>query len=100
MPEVSQSLWYIILVLFYADIFNLSVGLILACLVGNPLSLPPSLPPSLNRCKKGTRVYAMYPQTTSLYSATVIDNTTYCREDDDVVVVEFDGEEPGEPSPT
>jgi hypothetical protein len=40
-------------------------------------------------------VYAMYPQTTSLYSATVIDSTTYCRGDDDIIVVEFDGEEPG-----
>ena len=38
----------------------------------------------------------MYPQTTSLYSATVIDSTTYCRDEDDVIVVEFDGEEPGE----
>lgn len=37
----------------------------------------------------------MYPQTTSLYSATVVDCTTYCREDDDIIVVEFDGEEPG-----
>jgi hypothetical protein len=46
------------------------------------------------RCKKGSRVYAMYPQTTSLYSATVIDNITYCRDDDDIIVVEFDGEEP------
>ena len=47
------------------------------------------------RCKKGSRVYAMYPQTTSLYPATVIDSTTYCRDDDDIIVVEFDGEEPG-----
>jgi hypothetical protein len=47
------------------------------------------------RIKKGSRVYAMYPQTTSLYSATVIDSTTYCRDDDDIIVVEFDGEEPG-----
>jgi SGF29 tudor-like domain len=39
-------------------------------------------------------VYAMYPQTTSLYTATVIDSTTYCRGDDDIVVVEFDGDEP------
>jgi hypothetical protein len=46
-----------------------------------------------SRCKKGTRVYAMYPMTTSLYSGTVIDNTTYCRGDDDIVVVEFDGDE-------
>jgi len=45
------------------------------------------------RCKKGSRVYAMYPQTTSLYPATVIDSTTYCRNDDDIIVVEFDGEE-------
>jgi len=45
------------------------------------------------RCKKGSRVYAMYPMTTSLYSATVIDNTTYCRGEDDIIVVEFDGDE-------
>jgi len=45
------------------------------------------------RCRKGSRVYAMYPSTTSLYSATVIDSTTYCRNDDDIVVVEFDGDE-------
>jgi len=47
------------------------------------------------RCKKDSRVYAMYPHTTSLYSATVIDNVTYCRQDDDIIVVEFDGDEPG-----
>lgn len=47
-----------------------------------------------SRLKKGSRVYAMYPHTTSLYAATVIDNTTYCRGDDDIVVVEFDGEDP------
>lgn len=35
----------------------------------------------------------MYPHTTSLYVATVIDNTTYCRGDDDVIVVEFDEDE-------
>lgn len=46
--------------------------------------------------KKGSRVYAMYPQTTSLYTATVMDNTTYCREDDDIIVVEFDGDEADE----
>jgi hypothetical protein len=39
------------------------------------------------------RVYAMYPKTTSLYPATVIDNSTYCRGDDNIVVVEFDGDE-------
>ena len=38
----------------------------------------------------------MYPNTTSLYSATVVDNTTYCRGDDDIIVVEFDGDEAGE----
>lgn len=46
--------------------------------------------------KKGSRVYAMYPQTTSLYTATVMDNTTYCRDDDDIIVVEFDGDEADE----
>jgi len=45
------------------------------------------------RCKKGSRIYAMYPQTTSLYSGTVVDNTTYCRGDDDIIVVEFDEDE-------
>lgn len=49
----------------------------------------------VQRCKKGSRVYAMYPQTTSLYPATVIDSTTYCRDYDDIIVVEFDGEEQG-----
>lgn len=38
----------------------------------------------------------MYPNTTSLYPATVIDSSTYCRGDDDIIVVEFDGEEPDE----
>lgn len=45
------------------------------------------------RCRKGSRVYAMYPSTTSLYGATVIDNTTYCRQEDDIIVVQFDGDE-------
>jgi hypothetical protein len=45
-------------------------------------------------CLQGYRVYAMYPNTTSLYSATVVDSTTYCRGDDDIIVVEFDGDEP------
>ena len=45
------------------------------------------------RYKKGSRVYAMYPQTTSLYSATVTDATSYCRDDDDIIVVQFDGDE-------
>ena len=35
------------------------------------------------RCRKGTRVYAMYPNTTSLYCATAVDNSTYCRGDDE-----------------
>lgn len=35
----------------------------------------------------------MYPHTTALYCATVVDNTTYCREQDDIIVVEFDGDE-------
>jgi len=46
-----------------------------------------------SRCRKGFRVYAMYPLTTSLYSGTVIDNTTHCRDEDDIIVVEFDGDE-------
>lgn len=45
------------------------------------------------RLRKGSRVYAKYPQTTTLYSATVIDCTTYCRNEDDVIIVEFDGDE-------
>ena len=45
--------------------------------------------------KKGLRIYAMYPHTTSLYVATVVDNTTYCRGDDDIIVVEFDEDERG-----
>jgi SGF29 tudor-like domain len=50
---------------------------------------------SICRLKKGMRVYAMYPNTTSLYMATVVDNITYCRGDDDVIVVEFDEDEKG-----
>ena len=45
------------------------------------------------RAKKGTRVYAVYPETSSLYAATVVDNTTYCRKDEDIIVVEFEGDE-------
>jgi hypothetical protein len=44
--------------------------------------------------RKGMRVYAMYPETTSLYTATVMDNSTYCQGDNDIIVVEFDGDEP------
>jgi hypothetical protein len=47
------------------------------------------------RLKKGLRIYAMYPHTTSLYVATVVDNTTFCRGDDDIIVVEFDEDERG-----
>lgn len=50
------------------------------------------------RLKKGLRIYAMYPHTTSLYVATVVDNTTYCRGDDDIIVVEFDEDERGKQS--
>lgn len=35
------------------------------------------------RYRKGSRVYAMYPHTTALYCGTVIDNTTYCRDNDE-----------------
>ena len=48
------------------------------------------------RIKKGSRVYAMYPKTTALYSATVVDSTNYCRGDDDIAVVEFDGDDQDE----
>lgn len=46
------------------------------------------------RFKKGSRVYALYPDTTALYTATVLDSTTYARDDDDIIVVRFDGDEP------
>lgn len=46
------------------------------------------------RYKKGTRVYALYPSTTALYTATILDSTTYARDDDDIMVVRFDGDEP------
>lgn len=35
------------------------------------------------RIRKGSRVYAMYPDTTALYCASVIDSTTYCRNQDE-----------------
>ena len=44
--------------------------------------------------RKGSRVYAMYPETTSLYTGTVCDNKSYCQGDDDIIVVQFDGDEP------
>ena len=46
----------------------------------------------LYRCRKGYRVYAMFPSTTVLRPATVLDNTNYCINDDNVCVVEFDGD--------
>jgi hypothetical protein len=42
---------------------------------------------------KGVRSYAMYPSTTAFYPCTVVDSTTYCQGDNDIVVVEFDGDE-------
>jgi len=46
----------------------------------------------LYRCRKGFRVYAMYPSTTRLYPATVIDSTSFCINEDNICVVEFDGD--------
>lgn len=40
--------------------------------------------------RKGTRVYALYPNTSSLYPGTVVNSTMYTRGEDDIVVVEFD----------
>ena len=55
------------------------------------LPLPRSCSEAAEWCsqfyRKGSRVFAMYPDTTSLYSATVIDSTTYCQDNDDIVVV-------------
>jgi len=45
------------------------------------------------RIRKGSRVYAMYPNTTALYCGSVVDSTTYCRIQDDIIVVQFDGDE-------
>lgn len=45
------------------------------------------------RLRKGSRVYAIYPKTITFYCATVVDCTTYCRNQDDIIVVEFDGDE-------
>ena len=45
------------------------------------------------RAKKQSRVWGMYTDTTSFYAGTSLDNTTYCRGLDDVVVVQFDGDE-------
>lgn len=48
----------------------------------------------LYRCRKGFRVYAMYPSNTAcrFYPATVVDSNTFCQGDDNICVVEFDGE--------
>ncbi|KAL9182019.1 hypothetical protein ACHAXT_012362 [Thalassiosira profunda] len=46
-----------------------------------------------SRIRKGYRVYALYPDTTTLYCGTVVDSTTYCRDQDDIIVVQFDGDE-------
>lgn len=43
-----------------------------------------------SRMRKGSRVLAMYPGTTSFRHASVVDYTTFCRGDDDIIVVEFD----------
>jgi hypothetical protein len=40
-------------------------------------------------------VYAMYPNTMSLYGATVVDNITFCHGDGDVIVIKFDEDEKG-----
>jgi len=66
--------------------------------VGRSLVLP--LPRSISEANqwctflsKGARVYAMYPSTTALYPCTIVDSTTFCQGDNDIVVVEFDGDE-------
>ena len=43
---------------------------------------------------KGSCVYVMYPDMMSLYSATVLDSTSYCQEYNDNFDVQFDGDEP------
>ncbi len=44
------------------------------------------------RYRKGFSVYVMYPSTTVLYPATVVDSTSFCLGDDNIRVVVFDGE--------
>lgn len=46
-----------------------------------------------SRYYKGLRVYALYPNTTSFYPATVVDSSSYFEEGENVIVVEFDGDE-------
>ncbi len=46
----------------------------------------------LYRCRKGFKVYAMYPQTNLFYPGTVVDNNTYCQGEDNICVVDFDME--------
>ena len=36
----------------------------------------------------------MNPDMTSLYSVTVVDSMSYCQEYDDIIVVQFDEDEP------
>ena len=45
-----------------------------------------------SRMTKGSRVFAMYPGTTSFRHASVVDYSTFCRGNDDIIVVEFDGD--------
>ena len=45
---------------------------------------------------KRTHVYAMYPDMTSLYSAAVLDSTSYCQEHNDIIVVQFDEDKPND----
>ena len=47
------------------------------------------------RLRKGSRVYAIYPKFIMFYSATVVDCSTFCRNQDDIIVVEFDNESEG-----
>ncbi len=39
------------------------------------------------------RVYAMYPNTTSLYPATIVDFSMQYKNEEKIVVVQFDGDE-------
>lgn len=50
----------------------------------------------LFRCRKGFRVYAMYPGSSKFFAGTVVDSTNYCLGEDNICVVEFDGDKGGE----
>merc|ERR1711871_1219643 len=41
------------------------------------------------RFKKTNNILAIYPDTTSLYPAMALDNTTYCNGDDDIIECVF-----------